>query len=338
MGGASARRAACLTVLGALVLVLLPSAAFAVVPENEMAGTSSKWYSGSLLQQSGNNCSIIGGSYSETMVSAIASYGGAPNGQVVHVGDRYYASVLISIPGNPCGSGSAFVGTDVVLPRGTSVDTSAPIRCFGQPRNANTFVELTGGNWSFTFANGNTSTGPYCPDQVSGSLTGTPGAVGVGYRPLASGQLYQIFVPIKSTDTLQGIGHSPTDEIRWVLSSSGTYDNTGATYVWANVFPAGNGNTPFIYFARDPSVVPFWDASAPSAPQDERNKVEWFANLYSAGKAGSLCWTLYNDSPPNTFVADCTTPGGWNSAVDTSSDSWQVVGTGASAGPNGGYV
>src|SRR5215218_2127411 len=113
------RLAAALVVLVAAIAVMAPPQALAVNPEDAVGGNGSKWFSGTLLQQSGNNCTIIGGSYSETMVSAIAGYGGAPGGQVPKVGDRYYASLLVSIPGNPCGSGSSVVGTDLVLPRGT---------------------------------------------------------------------------------------------------------------------------------------------------------------------------------------------------------------------------
>jgi hypothetical protein len=307
----------------------VPATAQAVNPETAVGGNGSKWFSGTLLQQSGNNCSILGGAYSETMVSAIAGYGGAPGGGVVRVGDRYYASLLVSIPGNPCGTGSSLVATDLVLPRGTSVDTSAPIRCFGQGRTASTFGELTGTTWGPFLG----SNGPYCPSQVGSSLTGTSGAVGVGYRPLANGQLYQLFVPIKSTQTLQGAAASPADEIRWVLSTSGTYSNVGATSVWTNVFPAGSGtgNTPFIYLARNPSVEPFWLGSA--TPGTE-NRVEFFANLYSAGIPGNFCWELYaGASATGTPILTCSSVA-WSGTITNQSDLWQVFGE----GPNGGYV
>ena len=305
---------------------LLPASALAVNPESEVAGSNSKWYSGSLLQQAGNNCSILGESYTETMVSAIAGYGGAPGGDMVKVGDRYYASLLVSIPGNPCGSGSSVVATDVFLPRGTTVDTSAQIRCFGQPRNASTFIELTGGSWSHMGYSGK-----YCPDQVGQSQTGFPGSIGVGYRPLASGQLFEVFVPIKSSDSLQGAGHSPADELHWALSSTGTYSNPGVTSVWVNVLAAGAG-TPAIYFARNPSVVPYWDATAPAG---EESKAEWFANLYSAGHAGTFCWELHDGPVANDpAYINCSAVGTWNGTITAGPDTWQVTG----GGPNGGYV
>lgn len=317
-----------------IVAVAWPAQAMAVDPEATVGGAGSDWYSGTLLQQSGQNCSIIGGSYSETMVSAIAGYGGAPGGGVVRLGDRYYASLLVSIPGNPCGSGSTFIGTDLVLPRGTAYDSSAAIRCFGIPRNASDFIELTGGNWSYTFMNGSSSSDSWCPATVGNSMTSTSGAIGVGYRPLANGQMYQLFVPIKSTLELTGPLASPADEIRWILSSSGTYSNTGQTSVWTNVF--ATSRAPYIYFARNPSVVPFWNATAVG----NENQAEWFANLYSNFQPGTFCFYLYaGPSVAGSPVTSCTSPDvTWSSAITAASDSWQIYGTGASAGPNGGYV
>jgi hypothetical protein len=318
--------------LALTALALAPAQALAVNPEDTVGGTGSKWFGGSLMQQSGLNCTIIGGAYSETMVSAIAEYGGAPGGGVPKVGDRYYAALLVSIPGNPCGTGSSLVGTDLVLPRGTSVDTSAPIRCFGQPRNQNTFQDITNQGWNFL-----NSSGQYCPAQVGSSLTGTAGAVGVGFRPLANGQLYELFVPIKSTQALQGAAHNPVDQIQWVLSTSGTYSQTGSTAVWTNVFPSGTPSGPFIYFARNPSVVPFWNTSPTVPPPDSnRNQAEWFANLYSAGKTGTLCFQLFDATVDNnSVIGDCHSAGlTWNGTVTTAGDTWQVNG----GGPNGGFV
>ena len=326
--GRISRLTSAFTAFLAVLAVLLPAQAMAVNPEQTVGGAGSKWFSGSLLQQSGLNCTIIGGSYSETMVSAIAGFGGTPG--IPKVGDTYYASLLVSIPGNPCGSGSSIVGTDLVLPRGTTVDTSKPIRCFGQSRTASTFGELTGGNWGPFLG----SSGPYCPASVGSSLTGTSGAVGVGFRPLANGQLYELFVPIKSSQTLIGAAHNPVDEIRWVLSTSGTYSQIGSTSVWTTVVPAGTPSGPFIYFARNPSVVPFWNNAEPDP--SKRNQAEWFANLYSAGQAGTLCWDLYTGpTATGVPVATCADLGtNWNGTVTTASDTWQVNG----GGPNGGFV
>ncbi|MBI5310890.1 MAG: hypothetical protein HZB14_07705 [Actinobacteria bacterium] len=316
-----------LAVAAVALAVALPSQAFALDPDSAVGGNGSKWFSGTLLMQSGQNCSILGAPYSETMVSAIAGYGGAPGGGAVKVGDAYWAKLLISIPGTPCGTGVSLVATDLTLPKGTSYDPSRPIRCFGHARSGNV-SELTGGSWTLPTG----SSGPYCPTTVGSSLTGQ-GGLGVGYRPLANGQMFEIFVPIKSTQELKGAAANPVDEIRWTLSSSGTYDGIGATKVWTNVFAAGTPTDPYIYFQRTPAAVPYWDTAAPAG---EHNKVEWFANLYSAGLTGTLCFDLYaGSSASGAPIAHCGQLGGnWNGTITTQSDLWQVQG----GGPNGGFT
>ena len=103
-----------------------------------VGGANSKWISGDLLQQTGLNCStaILGSSYTEVMVSGIASYGGLDS--VPKVGDPYWTAFLVSIPGNPCGSGSSSVVTTLVMPPNTQVDTSRQVKCYGLPRNTTT--------------------------------------------------------------------------------------------------------------------------------------------------------------------------------------------------------
>ncbi len=329
-GGPTINRLARKLGLATLLLLVFAQPAFAVDPETAVGGNGSKWFSGSGLQMAGENCVVLGNPYTEIMVNATAEYGGAPGGGVVQVGDRYYIGVLISIPGDPCGSGSSNVVTDVFLPRGVSEDTSAPIRCFGQPKSASSPGEITGGTWSFMGYSGK-----YCPDHLGPTQTGAPYTHGAGYRPLANGTLFWLFVPVKSNQTLEGAGHSPPDEFHWFISASGTYESPQASSVWANVFPGGSGGTPFVYFARNPSVEPYWDKSAPSG---QENKAEWFANLYSAGYAGNLCYELYDGDPPTGSPTDCTADSGWNGAVPGGGDLFQVHATGVNAGPNGGYV
>lgn len=315
-----------LAALAAVALLAALPVSASAAPEDSVAGAGKKWFSGSLMQISGTNCSILGGSYSETMVSAIASYGGAQSGGVVRIGDEYWASVMISIPGNPCGTGSTIVTTDLSFPKGTGYDASRQIRCFGIGRNASNWSELTGGSWDLRPI-GINATGPYCPTSVTPSATGS--GVGFGYRALASGQLYQLFVPVKSTQALVGAGGSPVDELRWTISATGTYNN-GQTYVWTNVFNAGP-SSPYIYFARDPSVVPFWNKSAAAG---QENQVELFVNLFSNFQPGNLCFYLYNGtSTAGSPALDCTATS-FISTIANTSDSWYVAGP----GPNGGIA
>ena len=60
------------------------------------------------------------------------------------------------------------------------------------------------------------------------------------------------------------------------------------------MLPAGNGNAPFIYFARNPSVVPFSDAAHPGT--ENRAEVR-FSEPLSAGIPGTLCCDLLRRQP-----------------------------------------
>ena len=266
------------------------------------------------------------------MVSGIGSYGGTTG--VVKVGDQYWTSMLIAIPGNPCGSGSSGVSTDLILPRNTQFDASRSIRCFYLPRNASNtdqFVEVTGQTWS-AFG----SSGDVCPAQPSPSSY-HQGAYNIGFRPLASGTQLEIFVPVTSSSTLDGSGGP--DLFSWLTDATGVYANPGLSRVYANVFSSG-GSDPFVYFSRTPSAVPFWKADADSAPADLRNRTEFFANFYVAQKAGNVSFAITRtDVSPAAAVVDSTNPAaGFEGAVPAGNDSVQVQATGLAAGPNGGYA
>jgi len=40
-------------------------------------GAGSKWFSGTAIQQIGENCSVLGSRYTEVMIGGVGSYGGA---------------------------------------------------------------------------------------------------------------------------------------------------------------------------------------------------------------------------------------------------------------------
>ena len=309
-------------VVGAL---LAPGSALAVAdPQQLIGGAGSKWFSGSLLQQIGDNCSILGSPYTEVMIGGVGSYGGAPGNGVVKVGDAYWASLLVSVPGNPCGTGVSSVVTDLVLPRNTTYDSSRPIRCFATHRFSSDFGEVTNETWSFLGYSGR-----YCPTGP----TVAPIGQRFGYRPLANGQLFEIFVPVKSTSTLQGAGSS--DEFNWLTQATGVYANPGRSFIWANVFPGSTaGQDPYVYFANDPAAIPYWCATCPAGTQ---NRVEFFANVYTAGVGGTLHYDIRR-TDNNALVAQDINDVGYNGTVAAGQTLVQVLATGASAGPNGGYV
>ena len=330
-----------LALFAALAALCMPAAASAQEPPQLVAGANSKWISGSLLSQTGLNCSvaIIGNSYTEIMVSGIASYGGAPSGGIPKVGEPYWTAFLVSIPGNPCGPGSSSVVTTLILPPSTQVDQTAgrQIQCYGMPRNQSGWQNLTNASWSFLG-----QSGPYCANQPTVSPY-HQGGQQIGFRPLASGQMFWIFVPVKSSAPLIGAGGpSPGHGFTWMTDATGVYANPGRSFVWANVVQGGGGapTAPFVYFSRDPTVIPFWKDDAPNDPNNNnittKSRAEWFADLYSAGKAGNFCWQLdYGPAISAPIAIDSCASGfpGWNGAITTAGDLWQVFGD----GPNGGY-
>ena len=325
--------AAVASVLLVLLLAVAAPTADAVVPQTAVAGAASKWYSGSLIQQPGQNCDIVGESRTEIMVGGIGSYGGT-NG-VVKVGDKYWASLLISVPGNPCGTGSTGVVTELVLPRSTTIDPTRPIRCFYLPRNStntNQFVEVTGQTWS-AFG----STGDICPAAPRPGVY-HQGAQNIGYRPIPSGAMLELFVPLTTSAPLAGSGGP--DEINWLTDATGVYANPGRSGIWANVFAASGAasTTPFVYFAREPSAEPFWKADAPAGL---KNRAEFWANIFVAGQSGQLRFGIVQRDASSTPVGSDSTPGtGWNPTLSNpgGENLFQVTATGAALGPKGGYV
>jgi len=314
-----------------LLTLALPASASATEPTEVIGGAGSKWFSGSLDEQTGENCTIIGEPRTEPMVSGIGSYGGLKGVPVV--GQRYYTAFLVSIPGDPCGPGSASVETDVVLPPHTSVDTGpgAPIRCFGSPKLGAPFEDITSQSWSFDGYSGR-----YCPTEATPSSLHS-GALSFGFRPLASGQEFWIFVPVISSAPLVGAGHSPPDGFYWLTDATGVYANPGLSETWANVFSAPSGEEPFIYFAHQ-AAVPYWDGKASKGPPDERNRVEFFANLFTAGKGGNLIWEILQEPGDIPIIASKETE--WKPAVSAGEpDLLQVIpGEPKDTGPGGGYV
>lgn len=281
----------------------------------------SKWFTGQSGQTYGTNCAnaILGSAYPEVMEMGYSMYGGK-NG-VVRVNDQYWAVLHMAVTGNPCPNGSDIIATDLALPPGTSIDGSRPIRCFSTHRNSSDFYESTNEGWDMRPI-GINAYGRTCPNSLTPSATGY--GVGLSYRGLASGQQFMMYVPVVSSQTLVGAGNS-NHQFVWLISPSLAYDYFG-TSTWANVFAAGPSG-PMLYFSREPSVVPFWNNSAPAGQQ---NMAELFVNLFSNFQPGTLCYQLYEGTAASgTPVLDCA---GFNGAVANTSDSWYAEGL----GPNGG--
>lgn len=303
--------------LFALAALVVPAHSLAVDPGDAVGGAGSAWFEGDITSQAGTNCSILGSPYAEIMVQASGSYGGL--NRVPVVGDPYWVAVLVSVPGNPCGTGVSLVQTDVVLPPGTVYDSGRPIRCFGQPRSASTFGELTGGTWEFLG-----STGEWCPSSASYSSVAS-GGLAFGYRPLASGQMFQLFVPVRSTQALSGL--SGNHAFYWYTTATGVYANPAANRTWATVFASGSAGTPQ-FISSKTSVLPFWKAS--EATEAARSKIETWVNVYTAGIPGTLACKAEASGVPTKECPFFT--------LTNQYSLWQVVPGTTDTGPTGGWV
>ena len=224
----------------------------------------------------------------------------------------------------------------------TAIDATHPIKCFGLPRNATDttpWQDITNQSWSFLG-----SSGPYCPSQPSISPY-HQGGLQFGFRPLANGQLFWIFVPVKSDAQLVGIGNSPADGFRWLTDATGVYANPGLSTVWANVVPkpartrsctSRRSRRRFRSGRKTLRTI-----RATREPMTTKSRVEWLANLYSASKPGKFCWQLYKaTSATGTPVIDSCPPASLSrleSPITNAGDLWQVFGSGEAKGPNGGY-
>ena len=210
----------------------------------------------------------------------------------------------------------------------TTVDTSRPIRCFGEPRGQSSFVELTGGNWAFNGFSGHTAR------RRSGtSLTGnaaSPAALGSARWPAAS--CTSCSCRCKSTQQLVGAGRRPAGSDVWSCAPSGTTATSATTSVWTNVVAAApTGRSSTSRGIRRPAVLGrVADRRLPTS------SAELFANLYSAGTGRARsARRLYEPDRARLGVVPTLRSARsrqWNGAVTSASDTWQVT----APGPNGG--
>lgn len=117
--------------------------------------------------------------------------------------------------------------------QGTNCSILGQIQCIGISSKGAT-SDLTNANW-IDPANPS-STGRYCPAQAG---TGQYGGIGLGFRPLARGQTFEIRFKLRSTVQLKGAAASPADELTAAIQSTGVYANPVTPKTWVNVIPDG---------------------------------------------------------------------------------------------------
>jgi hypothetical protein len=240
----------------------------------------SYWIDGNWSYQYGTNCAnaILGSSYTEPMVVSYTRYGGLDH--IPKVGEQYYGSVVSAVTGNPCPWGYSYVAHEVLLPKGTSI-VPGSIQCIGTLRNGSV-QDITNQTWQDP--TDSSRTGRYCP---TGTSQGTHGGQWLGFRPLASGQIFEIRFKLVSTQELKGAAASPADELGAYIQSTGTYGDTTAK-TWINVLAPAAPAAPVTIYTPNPA----YETLAP--PAGTNGQVKLRGLTYTGKRTGVAFFRIYD--------------------------------------------
>ena len=226
------------------------------------------------------NCTILGGGYYENLGRAWAGWYG-DIGVSPATNDVYYVKAGWGVSGFPCGSGGAQVHVEMVLPAYTKLAISQqnPVRCFYDGLQSD-YHEIPND----------------CPQNPGTGYNGGPSfdPPGQATWPTASGTLFEIFVPVKTTQPLNGIqppDGTPCNTCLYV--GAWMIDGTYSPWVYPKVpiYVAGSGGPP-----PEPSV----NYPAPSTGQLQYNTglklvtARLYANIFSEGTTGTVQFEMGN--------------------------------------------
>jgi hypothetical protein len=244
----------------------------AAPPEGATARRAPQWHETGEDAGPTYNCTILGGGYYENLGRAWAGWYG-DLGVSPSVNQTYYVRAGWGVSGFPCGSGGAYVHLEFVLPAYTKLAISQqnPVRCYYDGLNSN-FHEFTNG----------------CPQNPGTGYNGGPSfdPPGESAWPTASGTLYEIYVPVKTTQPLNGL--QPPDGqpcMTCLYVGAWMIDGTFSPWVYPKVpvYVAGSGG---------PQPKPAVTYPAPATSEivyDQGQQVvaaRFFANLFTEGTAG----------------------------------------------------
>lgn len=273
--------------------------------------TAATWHDGALVSAGTINCvtgfvESLGGSY-------VGWFGDGVSSPVVN--QTYYIRVGWGIAGNPC-TGGAYVHTEIQLPSFTSLAVTATnkVRCFYQSPSANHFSESPSGC-------------PQAPTSVGlyGGLSFDP--VGATAWPSAFGSLFEIWIPVKTTQPLSGVILGGSSGCPSCLFA-GTWMIDGWNSPW--VFPVQGvyvkqGATP------PPAPTPYIDYPTPNNYSWPNVSFDWATAGYVFNTTATS-GAMYVDIRAGTSGAfsRATTP--WNTA-----GSWKIEQPWSGLTPGGTY-
>jgi hypothetical protein len=142
------------------------------------------------------NCTILGGGYHESLGRSWVGYFGdrQSNPVLPAVNQPYYTKVGWGVSGFPCGNGGAYVHVEIGLPAGTelAISNTNKVRCWHTAPYSEQWKEVVNG----------------CPQQPQngqkGGLAFDP-SDGTPAWPTATGTMWEIYIPVKSTQPLNGL-------------------------------------------------------------------------------------------------------------------------------------
>jgi Thrombospondin type 3 repeat len=287
-------------------------------PARFRAAGQQNWIEGVSKQQLGTNCSILGQPYSEPMVASYVRYGGLDH--VPKVGEVYYGSIVTVIVGRPCPYGYSYVATEIFPPKDT--EFLGGIQCIGISSAGNT-SDLTNANWTDP---SNGSTGRYCPAQAG---TGQYGGIGLGFRPLSSGQTFEVRFKLRSNSELKGAAANPVDDLTAAVHSTGVYANPVTPDTWVNVVPNG----------QQAPVNVTYPNPAYTTNANPTGNLTLKGLTYSGGRPGRIFFRSYatptGGTPAFDGLRDCAA--NCVSTVGSDSDLWLTQQTFDITQPTGGY-
>ena len=165
-------------------------------------GSGPQWYEYGGSSGQTWNCLFLGGGYTEQLGrSWVGFYGDLEaNPMTPRTGNVYYTKVGWGVSGFPCGNGGAYVHVEIGLPAYTelAISSTNKVRCWYQRPDGQNLQDFT--------------SDPECPQQPQqgqqGGLAFDPVGTQSGAWPTATGAIWEIWVPVKTSQPLDGIYRS----------------------------------------------------------------------------------------------------------------------------------
>jgi hypothetical protein len=256
-----------------------------LTPPGGRHATAASWHEGSMVQEGTINCvtgfvEVLGGSY----VGWFGEVGVSPV-----VNQTYYIKVGWGISGNPC-TGGAYVHTEIQLPSFTSLAVTATnkVRCFYKSPTKTTYAESPNGC-------------PQAPTSVGlyGGLSFDP--VGATAWPSAFGSLFEIWIPVKTTQPLSGLITGGSTGCPSCLFA-GTWMIDGWNSPW--VFPVQGVMVNAAPGPPPPTPTPYVDYPTPNHFENPVGSGTWWTSgyVFTEGTSGNL-WIEMRQGTSGPFSA-----------------------------------